>query len=297
MAKKKNTAKSSSFDDIKRAIIIGLFSIDQLLDKLVLKGGNALSLVYDISTRASLDIDLSIPGEFDDSKEVSSLIESSLQASFDDLSFQLFDFSMTEEPREVTNDLTGFWGGYSVMFKLIEKSKYFEHPHELDWLRRNSITLGNSNVRKFTVDISKHEYCKEKRDHQINGYKIYVYTPAMIVCEKLRAICQQIDEYRKIVFKHKAKRARDFLDIFQICELEEIDPKQDSFRSTLLNVFTIKNVPLRLLNNLENERDFHKSDFISVKATVANSSELKDFDFYFQFTLDFIQKLETFWNE
>lgn len=31
-----------------------------LLEKLVLKGGNALSLVYSISTRASLDIDLSI---------------------------------------------------------------------------------------------------------------------------------------------------------------------------------------------------------------------------------------------
>ena len=60
MAKKKATAAIPSFDDIKKAIVLGLFSNDYLLEKLVLKGGNALSLVYSISTRASLDIDLSI---------------------------------------------------------------------------------------------------------------------------------------------------------------------------------------------------------------------------------------------
>jgi|GEM_PF-2490138 len=45
MAKKKATAAIPSFDDIKTAIVLGLFSNDYLLDKLVLKGGNALSLV------------------------------------------------------------------------------------------------------------------------------------------------------------------------------------------------------------------------------------------------------------
>jgi hypothetical protein len=119
----------------------------------------------------------------------------------------------------------------------------------------------------------------------------------MIVCEKLRAICQQIDVYRKKVQKHKAKRARDFLDIQQICEAEKICPKDNSFRSTLSKVFAVKDVPLNLLESLEQEREYHESDFVAVKATVANSKSLKEFEFYFKYTLNFINQLEAFWDE
>lgn len=121
---KKNATRAFSFDDIKKVTILGLFSIDDLLEKFVLKGGNALSLVYDISTRASLDIDLSIPDEFENLNEVSGKIESALQRSFDELSLKLFDFSMEEVPREVSNHLAGFWGGYKIEFKLIEKVRH-----------------------------------------------------------------------------------------------------------------------------------------------------------------------------
>ncbi len=220
MAKKKSTASPPSFEEIKKAIVLGLFSIDELLDKFVLKGGNALSLVYEISTRASLDIDLSIPDEFDNLEKVASQIQEGLQQSFDLHSLILFDFSMNEVPREVTDDLAGFWGGYKIVFKLVEKTKFQEHRHDTEWLRKNSVSVGGSDVRKFAIDISKHEYTDEKCNYLFHGYKIYVYSPAMIVCEKLRAICQQVDTYREKVKKHKAKRSRDFLDIYQICEAE-----------------------------------------------------------------------------
>lgn len=59
----------------------------------------------------------------------------------------------------------------------------------------------------------------------------------------------------------------------------------------------VKNVPLRLLARVEGERDFHEDDFVSVKATVEKSHELRDFEFYFQHTLDLVDKLEAFWNE
>jgi predicted nucleotidyltransferase component of viral defense system len=96
MAKKKPTRTQPSFEDIKKAIVLGLFSNDDLLEKLVLKGGNALSLVYAISTRASLDIDLSIPDEFENIELASSQISSGLQQSFDQLSLIVFDFTMSE---------------------------------------------------------------------------------------------------------------------------------------------------------------------------------------------------------
>lgn len=96
MAKKTVTTTIPSFDDIKKAIVLGLFSNDYLLEKLVLKGGNALSLVYSISTRASLDIDLSIPDAFDNFESVSDQIKFGLDRSFEQLSLVLFDFSVSE---------------------------------------------------------------------------------------------------------------------------------------------------------------------------------------------------------
>ena len=296
MAKKKPTTTHPSFEDIKKTIVLGLFSCDDLFNKLVLKGGNALSLVYGISTRASLDIDLSISGDFENLKEVDSQIQREMQRSFDQLSLIVFDFSMNEVPPEVTEELANFWGGYKIIFKLIEKAKFQEHKNDSEWLSKNSLSVGGSDTRKFEIDISKHEYTAEKRDLIFHGYKIYVYSPAMIACEKLRAICQQIDTYREKVKKHKAKRARDFLDIYQICEAEKINPLDESFKLTLAKVFDAKEVPLNLLERIEGEREHHESDFVAVKATVANSSNLEDFEFYFQYTLELVKKLEAFWN-
>lgn len=51
-------------EKVKRLAIIALFSDDELLEKLVLKGGNLLDVVFKVSARASLDVDLSTPGEF-----------------------------------------------------------------------------------------------------------------------------------------------------------------------------------------------------------------------------------------
>ena len=51
-------AREVDLDRIKRLAIVAMFSDDGLMEKLVLKGGNLLDLVYGISTRASLDVDL-----------------------------------------------------------------------------------------------------------------------------------------------------------------------------------------------------------------------------------------------
>jgi len=56
--------------EIRRLVIIALFSDDELMEKLVLKGGNALDIVHNIGTRTSVDIDLSIPDDFSDIEEI-----------------------------------------------------------------------------------------------------------------------------------------------------------------------------------------------------------------------------------
>jgi hypothetical protein len=41
------------FYDIRRNILIGLFSDDELFDTLVLEGGNALALIHKVANRIS----------------------------------------------------------------------------------------------------------------------------------------------------------------------------------------------------------------------------------------------------
>jgi hypothetical protein len=48
---------------IKRLVIIAMVSDDELLEKLVLKGGNLLDIAYGVSTRSSVDIDFSVDGD------------------------------------------------------------------------------------------------------------------------------------------------------------------------------------------------------------------------------------------
>ena len=64
--------------DIRRLVIIAMFSDDVLFEKLVLKGGNAVSLVYRYGARGSLDVDFSIDGEFEDVEDAAKRISKAL---------------------------------------------------------------------------------------------------------------------------------------------------------------------------------------------------------------------------
>jgi len=64
------------FDEIRRLTITALFSDDELYEQIVLKGGNAISLVYGYSSRVSLDLDFSIvriPRDGDQRSELMSI--------------------------------------------------------------------------------------------------------------------------------------------------------------------------------------------------------------------------------
>jgi predicted nucleotidyltransferase component of viral defense system len=63
----------SSFNDIRKLTITALFSDDVLLEQLVLKGGNAMSLIYHISPRVSLDLDFSMETDFENVEEVQAI--------------------------------------------------------------------------------------------------------------------------------------------------------------------------------------------------------------------------------
>ena len=66
---------------------------------------------------------------------------------------------------------------------------------------------------------------EDKQDWDFDGTLIYVYSPSMIVCEKLRAICQQMPEYGPVIKRERlgSARPKDFVDIFVLTkELDQL---------------------------------------------------------------------------
>ena len=182
---------------IGKLVLISMFADDVLFETFVLKGGSAIDLAYGVDSRASVDIDLSLESDFikEELDEIIKRIKHSLNSIFDEEGFVIFDFDFRPRPLKPSSKRPEFWGGYSISFKIISK----ERKHELKEINKARTAAEPVNLqdgKKFTVDISKYEYCKEVQEAGLDGYTIVVYTPKMLVIEKLRAICQQMAEYK-----------------------------------------------------------------------------------------------------
>jgi predicted nucleotidyltransferase component of viral defense system len=280
---------------IKHLAIIALFSDNDFLDILVLKGGTALEF-YDIDYRLSIDLDFSIGDEFkQDLSTIKEKIEVALQDSFREDGYIVFDVKLRERPNRLSPDLADFWGGYIIEFKVIEIEKHEKLSTKIDSLRKNATVVGQLNKRTFSIEISKHEYCEPKQESELNGYTIYIYPPSMLVCEKIRAICQQMPEYGEIGrSSSQTARARDFYDIYLLIERYRIELTSEENIHLLKNVFAAKRVPLTLIAKVYETKEFHRDNFTAVKATVGENAGLKDFDFYFNYVVAYCQRfLET----
>jgi len=113
-------------DKIKRLTIAALVSDDILMGILVLKGGNALDLAYDITNRGSVDIDFSIETDFTETEKrrIRSQLEHILNQEFIKADLIVFDLKLTEKPKIIEDAVKSFWGGYFVEFKIISTSAY-----------------------------------------------------------------------------------------------------------------------------------------------------------------------------
>ena len=159
--------------------------------------------------------------------------------------------------------------------------------------------LQEAGSTRFPIEISKYEYCDAKEARLLDGYTIYGYTPQALVCEKLRAICQQMPEYVEIVRNHPSARARDFLDIHTVVEHFQLDFTDNSFRDVLKRMFDIKRVPLCLIGNMHEprHREYHRQDYPAVEASVKPGFALQEFDFYFDYVVERCRGLKSLWNE
>jgi hypothetical protein len=281
------------FGQIRRTAIAALFSDDVLTEYLVLKGGNALDLVYGITSRTSIDLDFSMGQDFEDSSNARDRFFSSLRDRFDAVGYVLFDERFAARPDLKGPDEKPWWGGYEISFKLIEREKYHSFKDRPGKLRVNALVIGSGGKRSFKIDLCKCEYTDGKAEHEIDHFTIYVYTPTMIAVEKIRAICQQMPEYPHT--GNKKARARDFYDIYQVLTTCDIDLSTEENKTLMKHIFEAKQVPLSLLSNIVREREFHRPDWHSVvDATVG---ELRAFDFYFDFVVSEVERLKSLWVE
>ncbi len=279
-----------------------MFSDDDLMETLVLKGGNLLDIVYGVASRASIDLDFSMAGEFTPSQwsGLGERIRRRMRETFRPNGYEVFDIKLTERPAHVTPDMADFWGGYRIEFKVIASEDYVRLGGDIESVRRQATIIGPGERRKFKIDVSKFEYCSPKGPLDFNDYRIYIYSPEMLLFEKLRAICQQMPEYAEVVNSpSRSPRARDFFDIHTILEHFAIALDAPDNHELLRHIFAAKRVPPRLLGRIAEYRDFHREDFTSVQDTVKPDVKLKDFDFYFDYVISAIEssELKTLWEE
>lgn len=277
-----------SLEEVRRRILIALFSDDELMDILVLKGGNALALVHKVGARASVDMDFSMEAPFADLERTRERIFATLKREFGSIGYVVFDENFEVKPSLRREGQPEWWGGYIVEFKLAERRLYEELHNDIDALRRRAEVVGPQQMRKYTIDISHHEFCEGKVKREVDDYAVYAYSLEMIAAEKLRAICQQMPEYK--VLRTKRPRARDFYDIRQVITEHGIDLTTDGNRSLLAAMFEAKQVPLSLLSEIHKYRDYHAQDWASVEASISGAHD--DFDSYFDFVVGLASSLE-----
>lgn len=290
-----------NFLEIRTLVVTSIFSDDILMNIFSLKGGNALELGYDLAefSRASTDIDLSMDKDFEDygltENQVKNKIEYRLNENFIEKGYKVFDVKLTPQPKK-ENVKRPQWGGYNIEFKFINREIFEKNENDMDTLRRKSQTIDeNTQKKKMSIDISKFEFIKESELISIDQYLVQIYTPTMIVYEKLRAICQQMEAYQKIMHSNLAPRARDFYDIYIIAEkLIKVEKLiEPSNLEILKSIFQVKKVPIDLLHKIKNSeiKEFHRDDFLSVKDSVLDSQTLKTYDFYYDYVVKLVKKI------
>ena len=265
--------------EARKLILHALYHDNWLVRQLVLKGGNALSMIYNVGNRTSLDLDFSISDDFADYKKASKRIETALVKTFKKQNIRVFDFSFKPKPKQTNYE---WWGGYRAEFKLISEEVARKLNNDIKRLRVQSLPIdAGSQKRKFSIEISKFEYIENYKKLKYDGMNILVYSPLLLAIEKLRALFQQHPDYIYISNNAKRSRSKDLYDIWTICDYYTI--KLSGHLDIVQEVFKAKQVSLELLNDLEAMRDLHRASWEDVELSVG--MEIQDFDFYFIFKI------------
>jgi predicted nucleotidyltransferase component of viral defense system len=273
---------------LRRQFIIALAADDDLYEQLALKGGNAITLLHRIGNRTSLDIDYSLSREVDPSDLERRLIRS-LEERLREKGFMVFDTKFFERPKDPTDPR---FSGYRLEFKLQAVERWKALAGDLGQARRTALTVVPEDAQSgqtFLIEISRFEVVPEVVVLPIDeGFTCRVYTVELLAAEKLRAICQQMPEYRKR--GHVTQRPRDFYDLHALITEASINIAAESFFDLVATVFAAKDVPIELLQRIPAAAEFHGEAWPAV-VNMIPAGKPREFSFYERFVIGELRRL------
>jgi hypothetical protein len=278
---------------VRSEIIAAVAGDPALCEQLVLKGGNALALVHKIGMRTSLDVDYSMADDLDDVEGFGRTLERALHARFERHQLVVFDFTFAPRPRRAAANRT--WDGYNAEFKLISRATASD-ASDLGHMRRQALPIDDDPQagRRFRIEISKFEYCSDQAEVPIGGDVVCrVYTLDLVAAEKLRSLCQQMDEYGRR--RHPTPRSRDFYDLHAVVTEGGVDLGHPDLHALVRASFDQKEVPLRLIAELHRYAEFHEQDWQQVLNAIP-AGKPREFGFYTGFVVAEARKLQTLWD-
>lgn len=273
--------KMITINDTIETILISIYSNDLLSGSLFLKGGQALRFKEKLTNRFSADADFSTPSKIDNVDIFFEALHTSLSTTFLEKGYYLFAFKYTKRPKKLKDGSPDFWSGWGVEFKIIEEQK---RNLPLDVINREALIPEGASSPRITLDISEYEYCgsveKIKISHDI---EVNSYSRALLLLEKIRAICQQHPKYPH---KNSDQRARDYYDVERLWNKALQESENQSFIDELKKhvnpVFKAKDVDLDLIHKIfETEFiEIQRTGWPQVESTV--KGKIQDFDYYVQ---------------
>ena len=280
------------YKEIRKLAIQAIYLNDDLSDILVLKGGNALSIL-ELTRRESYDLDFSLYECNFTADELEAKFKYAVTSYFEELDYKIINFKFKEKPKVQTSPYTTKWGGYAIEFKFLSVDKYNTISKSVqEATRPKAYVIEYENMtgtsQPVLIELSRNEYCKGYNERAFEDITLKIYSPWMIIFEKLRALCQQMDEYP--LRKNPSQRARDFFDIYTVNKayvLERTAPEDmEDLRELCQHIFEIKDVDMSLLEKLDDYKEFHRGSFQKVIDSVLEDEreDLESFDFYFDET-------------
>ena len=239
-------------DEIRMTCLTAIFSNSDLSSLLTLKGGNALKLLG-ITKRQSQDLDFSIAeSKRLDKKIHGPIFFEAISTSFSNLGYKIINFKFEHRPSKRGEHTPPFWGGYSVTFTIISE-EVFQQLN--DTQKKNPGAYAESienSQKKICIDLSFDEITDDRLQYNYDGIDIFIYSPMMIVDEKIRATCQQLPDYR---VSSPKTRSRDLYDIYTTLTSKpeyfiNIDYPENIV--IIKKMFDIKQVPIDLIKQFIN---------------------------------------------
>jgi hypothetical protein len=134
-------ASPEQLELFKKLTITALVSDETLMGILVLKGGNALNIAYEVTNRGSIDIDFSMEGDFgkEDLSQMQNQVEFLLDREFKESGYKVFDVLFMNKPKVLDKELQEFWGGYMIEFKIVPWKQWIESGEDVSSVQGKSL--------------------------------------------------------------------------------------------------------------------------------------------------------------